>query len=573
MEKLNDQKPIIVSLFGEPTVATVHEAVLAEAVSPGKRFAGQAVDVARQTADAMMKIADPSGTLAKVWTVAGGASSSFALRLLRVAIDSDRLIVFDDFERSTIPPRELLGLINDYVERHGCRVVVIANEEKLSSEVGPMREKLFGQTLTVQPDVDGAFDEFFRSGDPKRLLSDSLRGIIRDVFVHSTIPTLRVARQLVHDVVRLLGVLSEQQREKADVIGEVVGTFAAWSVEVRARRLERHHVDRRSSAAVARALMRTERGQADPEESDWEALQNASYRYRALGIALIDCPWPGDLLERMLFDGEFCANEIQRSLDLTHWYQTAASLDAWRVLWWWESFTDEELKEAARRLVEQIESRDQTETFGDLRHRCARLLQAADWQLVEMSTDQALTQCKAYVEDVVPALLQMNGESDDDSLGVGFLAPDSAVRNEFTSVLKHLQATIDSVNEGRLPQLAEALLTGLTTEGEGAVATKLNAPPRSANGRILPFLHHLDPDRFVAQLLTRPYREQLAVGFALAKYRDQLKRESSDVAEPDLRWVEESVAAALVRAADAGSVAAPFRLRLLARRLTPAGSE
>lgn len=564
-ELLAGQEPVFVSLFGEPTVAAVHEAVLAATVSKEKNIAKKGARILKEASQTAGKIL--GGPFGEVLSAAGGASTSLAMRLLRDTIDSERIVVFDDLERSTIPAKELFGLINEYVERHGCQVVVIANEEKLFDDIGPMREKLFGQILSVSPDLDRAFSAFFQADDDKEQLSASLRQIVRSVFEHSGIKSLRVARQLVHDVVRLLDALSDTQAKDSEAIEEVVGSFAAWAVEVRGRRFERYHVDRHSVTSISRQLARLERNDDDSEESDWAVLQAADHRYRPLGIALIDSPWPAALLERMLFDGDFCIKEIQHELDQTPWFVTAEALPAWRVLWWWKDFSGEELVNAAKRLEGQFRSRDtgETGTSGEILHMCSRLLHASHWEITEVDTDAAVELCKAYIDHVVSGFTQF--DDDENSFGLVFCSQNSSVHPQFSCVSQHLRAKIDATYEQYLPDYARKLLTCLSTNGVNAFTTCLNQPPRSRQRKFVPFLHTLNANEFVSELLARPDREHMDVVKALAAHRSELDRTSDDAIEPDLRWIKE-VAGVLEKIADRKSSVAPFRLRIFADILT-----
>ena len=46
-----------------------------------------------------------------------------------------RVIVFDDFERASMSPVEVLAYINPLVEHDGCKVIILANEEKITNKL------------------------------------------------------------------------------------------------------------------------------------------------------------------------------------------------------------------------------------------------------------------------------------------------------------------------------------------------------------------------------------------------------------------------------------------------------
>ena len=79
---------------------------------------------------------------------------------VRRKIDTSKIIVFDDLERSKIDLQAKLGIINFYVEHCGCAVIVIAHDDKITKEFDESKEKVFGQTIRILPKIDDAL------GDP-----------------------------------------------------------------------------------------------------------------------------------------------------------------------------------------------------------------------------------------------------------------------------------------------------------------------------------------------------------------------------------------------------------------------
>ena len=81
---------------------------------------------------------------------------------------SQRVIIFDDFERAAMSPIDLLGYINPFVEHDGCKVIILANEGNIEDTEGKYKErkeKTVGQTLQVTADVELAFSAFMREVD------------------------------------------------------------------------------------------------------------------------------------------------------------------------------------------------------------------------------------------------------------------------------------------------------------------------------------------------------------------------------------------------------------------------
>ncbi len=107
-------------------------------------------------------IAEENAKTSVLGVPVGALGSLYARYGLKRQVKSDRIIIFDDLERSSIEPKELLGAINQYVEHHGCRVVVIAHDGELSNELKHQKEKIFGQVLSAIPQTNLAYPRFLK---------------------------------------------------------------------------------------------------------------------------------------------------------------------------------------------------------------------------------------------------------------------------------------------------------------------------------------------------------------------------------------------------------------------------
>lgn len=96
----------------------------------------------------------------------GELASSVVNAIVREKVDTERVLIFDDLERCDLPISSTLGAINRYVEHHGCRVLVLAHDEKIADEqFNKVKEKIFGHTIKVVAEVDAAFDHFANFGN------------------------------------------------------------------------------------------------------------------------------------------------------------------------------------------------------------------------------------------------------------------------------------------------------------------------------------------------------------------------------------------------------------------------
>ena len=139
-----EEKYLYVSLFGVQTIEQLHSEVFA-ANSPSLAKIEKALGKGSEV------IAGMQGP----WALAGAAPGLFNAVFKR-QIDSTKTLIFDDLERSGLLLKEVIGAINSYVEHLNFKVIVIAHDEQLATEFNSMKEKTFGQTIRVEPQVEAA---------------------------------------------------------------------------------------------------------------------------------------------------------------------------------------------------------------------------------------------------------------------------------------------------------------------------------------------------------------------------------------------------------------------------------
>ena len=142
-------------------------------------------------------------------------------------VKGDKLLVFDDFERSNMDMKELMGFINSLVERGGCHVVIIGDFEKLNEESGKLlkdfKEKTIGRTFTIHAEPKEAIDSFLMETDE---WMRSKRELVLDCFEATNTNNLRLLRQSLRDFSSILAEL-EQFNENSQFLEGFLPTFIA----------------------------------------------------------------------------------------------------------------------------------------------------------------------------------------------------------------------------------------------------------------------------------------------------------------------------------------------------------
>ncbi len=96
-----------------------------------------------------------------------GGAVSLGKDILIEKILSNKIICFDDFERTSIDTQELLGFLQDLKEERNCKIILIYNQEKLDNrkkDFDKYREKVIDQHFDYTPSstqtVELAFKPF-----------------------------------------------------------------------------------------------------------------------------------------------------------------------------------------------------------------------------------------------------------------------------------------------------------------------------------------------------------------------------------------------------------------------------
>ena len=581
---------LYVSLYGEPSVESVHEAVLA-ASSPARTESIRTVRRGRDMADA---VAGAGGVTGAIAGAGGKLLEPLMLRQLRRTLDESHLIVFDDLERSAIEPKALAGLINNYLEHHGCRVIALAAEEKLlpADVWRDAREKLFGQTLHVEPRVGAAFRAFFTENaarqpiapeGPARVPSEAVRLRVEDVFRCSGIASLRIARQITHDVQRLLESISDTDHDNQDALLETVQQLAAWSGEVRDGRIAREQLGATASVAMDWEIPQEDLDEitddADGPRPDIEVLRRTVRRYRErFGVDIRHGPLTPAVLEAMLLDGRYDPEAIRDSLRAHPAFTIASHLPPWRVLRERRRFSPAELEAASTRLEHLLFTGDAPDA-GALTHALARLLWLAEAGLIARDVDAAVSFARegidAWIERAagdapeqdppgrnLAMVLALEHERAHD--GLAFLSPGHPAWDRLTSLRAELAARARDAIDASMPRYARTLLERMSHDPASFIETVTNSlHVGSANERFA-FLHHLDVDAFLERCLALDPTWSFALLRALARANGR----AEPPPERDVAWIAE-LARTLRERAETARGFEQHRLEELAATIAP----
>lgn len=474
-----------VSLYGIDSVEQLHAEILAAAApSLGK---------IQDSASAIGDVMGETMGIGQLGKLVPKVLNSFLRRKLR----NDRVLVFDDLERSNIELNDLLGAINVYVEHKKFRVVVIAYDEQMLEEFAAVKEKMFGQSLRVETQLVPAFRMFLsRISDigAREFVRNHEEGIL-NTFAESEIGSLRILRHVVEDLARFYPALTDKHFNKPTALASLVELFAALNVEVRAGRLSEVDLRDRYRAQVGEHFRQRDRsGGADRAPAP---LVVAAARYSRFNLS--DTCLSDDVLVAMLVHGSYELGQIRKSLDASPGFTDPANLRPWQVVMNFDGLDDDVVGAAVERMEEEFFNRTVVDP-GELLHifslRMLIAYESGSPQAIQKAEDEAIQ----YIDDLAAhaRLLPMEPDADlrfgNEAYGGYAYWVKDPFRPNFERISCHLAEARIEVMVSSYPAFAETLMNTLRTDPDHAIVM-IRAEGETLRG---PFLQYVDPVRFAA---------------------------------------------------------------------------
>jgi hypothetical protein len=477
----------------------------------------------------------------------GGLASAMASIFIKNEVDASKPLILDDLERSTVDIKILLGLINHYVEHHKCRVIVIAHDAKIVSEFTETKEKVFGQTIVVQPDIEAAFqgfiDEFKGKSD-----SNQRREIKREIltiFRESTADSLRVLRHVVEDVERLLSALDAVHLDNHAAMVELVRLFSSLAIEVRLGRLDRGSILHRQNVIQAHKY-----GIAGTKQDSQPEIVSAAARY--VSVDLGSSIMQDRVLEETIFDGRFIANNIQESVNSSIFFTKKAEMSPWRIVGSFDVLSDDVVDVALQSMKRQFEQREILES-GDFLHIVALNMMMAFKGLSGETVDNVRDAALQYIDDLLgcgrlperPAAAGWHDSLKDSYAGVMYWVHDE-YRSEFSEVFRYLIGAREKALEKRFVDLVPPLLEVVRADGQKFFEMVCYTRDGNIEYEDVPILAHVPVKDFVSAWLASPRAGWRSIGRALSERRKAIPHHSS--LQPENEWYREVQDELLTRA-------------------------
>ncbi|NOY71479.1 MAG: ATP-binding protein [Gammaproteobacteria bacterium] len=503
LQALEEDERYYVSLFGVESANEVHALVLEE-VDPKQAKRNKTFEKVEENAKDI-------GGWVSLLSLGSAINRSFFSREIR----PEKVLVFDDLERSNLPLKTLLGVLNFYVEQCGCPVVVIAHDVKLENKLGEMKEKIFGQTIKVQPQFNQAFDHFVQTivAYGSKSFVNLHKQQIKSIVQNSKCQSLRVLRHVLEDLGRLHQLLSRVHRRNEDAMQELVSLFTALSVGVRMNEITASDLTSRELAIIHYSMQKGE----NAEEKQKPALLKLAEKHEDLNL---ESMLLGDIvLVQTLCEGLFIKENIRSALNNSHYFFEPEEEKPWKVLWNLDHIEDQEVEDANERMLRDLKNRDVIE-IGDMLHMFGILLRLSDAGVCEDDLASTVSKCKEYIDDLLasdqltPKSLSILDEFDA-SMGHEGLQYWFFGEASFKEIVAHLNSSRQIALENQYPNIAAGLLS-LMTEDVDAFVEKVSVTNNGENlYSHVPVLAYVKPEEFVDDWLSSPKANWPRIGIAL----------------------------------------------------------
>lgn len=286
----------------------------------------------------------------------GELSASSLISLAKSDIRNDKPIIIDDLERSSLPHDVVMGILNQLVEHHKCRVVVIANDTKIGSSNIVDREKIFGQIIRVESEIESAYDVFYmRYAEFGYQYLSIHKGIIVSSFKSSGVSSLRVLKYIMENIGRLLALLDVEILKKELLVKDLVKLFSVLLIEAKIGNLNN------GDFVVS-------------NETDFISLKSkiASIQ-KKYGFHLRTDILSADLLERCLFYGDYDRRRINNKILKCPEFIETRKIEPWKIVYDFRSYSDDVVADAVTSIYTSLEKVTLVHP-GEILHSLAALL-------------------------------------------------------------------------------------------------------------------------------------------------------------------------------------------------------
>ena len=239
-------------------------------------------------------------------------------------IIGNRVLVFDDLERCSLTNKQLFGILNQFTEHSDCRVILIANEDRLANkdnqqtDYKEIKEKLIGHTFRFDSDVSDAVKEIVEA--QKDAFYSSHLDLIEDIFSAAGHQNLRSLKKALQSFSLFCDLIDKKYRKDKNVFDDfqrnVLAYFLICSFEINAGN---------NSIKDYQGFAHFFKDRQEAKENDKYADCLSKYGIHISGYSI-----PISSIYQFLVEGYI--SDLERILNQCAFFKSASQKD-WEYLW------------------------------------------------------------------------------------------------------------------------------------------------------------------------------------------------------------------------------------------------
>lgn len=447
------------------------------------------------------------------------------------------ILIFDDFERSSMPIVDVMGFINSFVEHDKLKTILLANESEIKKkdarDYKRKKEKLVGKTLHVESDAAQVYEHFI-SEIPEPEISELLRRHSDDIlqtFRASGSLNFRNLRSLIEDVERLFSTADSKLRSSPKAISELLKFMTALNSEFRLGKLTGVELRKLPERRQALRISRIVNNEASTELKYYEDLES-----RYPGLDWDNPVITPELLAELFEAGVVATKPLNRCLNSHRLVVGDANVPTWKRLWYWMDMSPDEYHSTITDLVCQLKNY-RISRVGEILHAAGVVLavQRNDHEILGDDIDP-VEYFNQYIQEMavrkeLEPLFSSRFRDWDSYESLGYHSRDD---DGFQEILETIQEAAGKMFELRMKEFS-VIFQERCRSGDADYTTLYEHGIDEDKYGDIPFLHYLDPSIFAKNIVSEKGFDSKLIAALCARFEFERDRRRL---EPEYEWLK-----------------------------------
>ena len=299
----------------------------------------------------------------------------------------DKIIIFDDLERSLMDIRETLGFINYFVEHQGNKVIIVANEDDIPDKENYhiAKEKLIGRTLTVFEELDSTILSVIKTSSPRiKLFIETHLQTIKTIFNQSQCHNLRILKHILKNLERFCDIKVLKLFDK-ESINYLLVVYLILSIESNIGNLKKGDM-----SFIGFSFKKSEKEKKGFDLFEYK--YPSFYRYQLI--------LEYDMWDRIIFDGWLEEKSISRMIKNSDFFHSK-NRPEWKNLWHYNEFkSDHEFHNCYKKVKLKLEEKQYKDIYIII-HLAGMFMQFSQVNLIRQSPVQLYKYFCNYVDYLI----------------------------------------------------------------------------------------------------------------------------------------------------------------------------